>query len=155
MISANSVTYSFCIRFVYKVLLTAVVTVHLLYTWPSINLSFVPLYGIWFLFLEASFITHLVVLSTGEDGRALLQKYINKPRNDMKTALLLAAEMGYTAVINFLIEEGADLSLKSSTKTSLLHLIASFGNVDAVRSLLEKGVSHNVEDSRRRTPLHE
>ena len=73
----------------------------------------------------------------------------------MKTALLLAAEMGYTDIINFLVEEGADMSLKSSTKTSLLHSIASCGEGDAIRWLLEKGVSHNVEDSRRRTPLHE
>ena len=73
----------------------------------------------------------------------------------MKTALLLAAEMGYTAVINFLVEEGADLSLKCSRETSLLYLIASFGNLETVRYLLEKGVSHNIQDSRRRTPLHE
>ena len=73
----------------------------------------------------------------------------------MKTALLLAAEMGHTTVVNLLINEEANIFSRSSTKTSLLHLIASFGKSDAVRSLLEKGISHDVRDSRRRTPLHE
>ena len=73
----------------------------------------------------------------------------------MKTALLLAAEMGHSTVINLLIDEGADIFCKSSTKTSLLHLIASLGKVDAVRALLEKGILCSVKDSRRRTPLHE
>ena len=72
----------------------------------------------------------------------------------MKTALLLAAEMGHTVVINLLIDAGADIFSQSSNKISLLHLTASFGNVDAVKSLLEKGIPHNVVDIRRRTPLH-
>jgi len=92
--------------------------------------------------------------SGGEDSKVSLQRYINKPRNDMKTALLLAAEMGHTVVINLLIDAGADIFSQSSNKISLLHLTASFGNVDAVRSLLEKGIPHNVVDIRRRTPLH-
>ena len=73
----------------------------------------------------------------------------------MKTALLLAAEMGHTAVVNLLIDEGANIFSRSSTNTSLLHLSASFGRSDAVRSLLEKGISYDVRDNRRRTPLHE
>lgn len=73
----------------------------------------------------------------------------------MKAALLLAGEMGHSDVINLLVSEGADIFCKSSMQTSLLHLSASLGKVDAVKSLLERGMSYDMKDSRRRTPLHE
>ena len=90
-----------------------------------------------------------------KDDKTSIESFINKPRKDMKTAVFLAAEMGHITAMQKLIEEGADIFVQSSTKTTLLHLTASAGNENAVRFLLKKGISSNTVNNKRRTPLHE
>lgn len=76
-------------------------------------------------------------------------------RNDDKTALLLAAQMGNLEILTILLDHGADIHDVACDKKSALHLATLSGNEDVVKVLLDKGIKIDVKDEHGRLPLHE
>ncbi|KAL9026412.1 MAG: hypothetical protein Q9196_004919 [Gyalolechia fulgens] len=58
-----------------------------------------------------------------------------------------------TAIFELLIAKGANPTGSENGETPI-HVAASYGNVEAVRSLLKLGVSPNTRDKDRRAPIH-
>ena len=83
------------------------------------------------------------------------EQFVNMERDDKRTALLLAAQMGDSEIMGSLIAHGADVHSTAIDQKSPLHLAASSGKEDAVNILLENSVSINLKDEDGRTPLHE
>jgi ankyrin repeat protein len=65
-----------------------------------------------------------------------------------------AAQYGYVAVVQLLIEEGADVNAKDGGERTALHWAAKNGHEAVARLLIEKGANVNVMDGDRRTALH-
>mmetsp|Transcript_29345 Transcript_29345/g.73861 ORF Transcript_29345/g.73861 Transcript_29345/m.73861 type:complete len:167 (+) Transcript_29345:87-587(+) len=70
-----------------------------------------------------------------------------------KTALHEASRWGHADVIEFLVENGADLSMQADEGTTALHLAAEYGHTDAIRSLVKLGADVNCVDWNEDTPL--
>lgn len=84
------------------------------------------------------------------------ENFINMKRDDNKTALLLAAQMGNFEIMECLISHGADIHvIADDKKKSALHLAALSGNEDAVRMLLENSIPIDLIDNNGRMPLHD
>ena len=90
-----------------------------------------------------------------KDMNITKEAFINMERDDKKTALLLAAEMGNFEVIGQLICNGADIHSRSKDRKSALHLAVLSGNENSVRLLLERGISVDMTDEDGRMPLHD
>ena len=80
--------------------------------------------------------------------------FLNMKRNDEKTALLLAFRMGHLEIAKLLIENGADLQAEASGNKTALHFAAKSGNVEVVTFLVEHMFPTDVQDKKKRTPLH-
>jgi len=70
-----------------------------------------------------------------------------------KTALHEAARWGHRHVVEYLLEQGAQLDLATAEGSTPLHLAARFGQDDVVQYLVEKGAVVNVQDNDKDTPL--
>ncbi|BDG76405.1 ankyrin repeat domain-containing protein [Wolbachia pipientis] len=70
------------------------------------------------------------------------------------TLLTIAAENGYTNIVNVLLEKGADVNRKNWYDMTPLHLAAGNGHVDIVNLLLEKEVVVDERDHSGNTVLH-
>ncbi|WP_265025261.1 ankyrin repeat domain-containing protein [Wolbachia endosymbiont (group B) of Pammene fasciana] len=70
------------------------------------------------------------------------------------TLLTIAAENGYTNIVNVLLEKGADVNRKNWYDMTPLHLAAGNGHVDIVNLLLEKGVVVDERYHSGNTVLH-
>ncbi|WP_410542250.1 ankyrin repeat domain-containing protein [Wolbachia endosymbiont of Tetranychus urticae] len=70
------------------------------------------------------------------------------------TLLTIAAENGYTNIVNVLLEKRADVNRKNWCDMTPLHLAAENGHVDVVKVLLEKGADVNRKNLVDITPLH-
>ena len=57
-------------------------------------------------------------------------------------------------VTSFLLQSGADVSLRSNSRTTALHYAAKNGVVDIVKLLIENGADINIVNDRGNTPLH-
>ena len=125
-------------------------------------------YGAWIDVRNASNET-VLHLAAGENNKGVLEMllnldfkemyiskedYINMERDDKKTALHLAAQMGHSEVMMHLIAHGANVHSTSIDKESSLHLAVTSGNENAVKLLLEGGARIDVMDKLNRTPLH-
>jgi ankyrin repeat protein len=62
------------------------------------------------------------------------------------TPLILAAKNGSAAVMEPLLEAGADANTKTANGTTVLMLAAASGNTDAVKLLLDKGADANAQE---------
>ena len=98
---------------------------------------------------------YLMHVSDFDEHAFTKEQFINMERDDSRTALLLAAQLGEFEIMKTLISHGANIHSIASGKRSALHLAASSGNESAVNMLLEKGVCINLEDDDGRVPLHE
>ena len=65
------------------------------------------------------------------------------------TPLLLAAERGYSEVMEPLISGGADVNAKTSNGTTPLMFAAASGSTSAVKTLLDRGADANAKESAR------
>ena len=68
----------------------------------------------------------------------------------------LAAYFGHSAIVEFLLKNGADVKLaaRNAQKVTALHAGASRGGAEIVKMLLEAGADPNVEQERGFVPLH-
>lgn len=69
-------------------------------------------------------------------------------------ALHLAARNGYTAVIEALLQAGADINALEGTQSTALMYAAYYGHLEAVELLLEEGAELNVRDQGGQTALY-
>ncbi|MDA3895108.1 MAG: ankyrin repeat domain-containing protein [Desulfobacteraceae bacterium] len=68
---------------------------------------------------------------------------INSKNDSRSTALMLASLKGYTQIVQFLVQKGADVNIKTSAFA--LQSAAMFGHLDIVKYLVENGADINQE----------
>lgn len=75
-----------------------------------------------------------------------------------ETALYLAAKRGHVAVVELLLERGADINktIESSfgSEGTALHVAVNWGHIDVVRLFLDSGADPNLVDRQAGPPLH-
>ncbi|KAF6201816.1 hypothetical protein GE061_004211 [Apolygus lucorum] len=83
---------------------------------------------------------------------------VNKKDSNGMTPILLAAERGHLKVAKLLVEAGADMTISSNDKFSILHLSSRYGNQSMIEWILEseerKQIFLSSVDRTQRTPLH-
>ncbi|KAL6080674.1 Poly [ADP-ribose] polymerase tankyrase-2 [Balamuthia mandrillaris] len=79
--------------------------------------------------------------------------HVNAKDAQGKTALHEAARWGHTNVIEFLLDNKAELEARTNEGSTPLHLAAMNGKDDAVRFLISKGADINCVDNYKDTPL--
>src|SRR5262249_38112285 len=77
----------------------------------------------------------------------------NTPGDSKWTALMFAAEKGHTAVIQVLLDGGADVNARDGEKNTALTWAANEGQVDAVKALIAGGADVNTQNKSGTTPL--
>ena len=86
----------------------------------------------------------------------LLPRDINDAANtDGITALHCAAENGDVAIVEYLVEHGADVKAQDTVLSrSVIHFAAENGNLECIKFLTEKGADLQDKDIHGATPLH-
>ena len=79
---------------------------------------------------------------------------INQTTSSARTALHLAAERGYRAIVDILLAKGAAVDATTRKGETPLHLAIDSSYVAIAKVLLAKGAAVNVETSQGQTPLH-
>ena len=72
----------------------------------------------------------------------------------MWSPLIVAALRGHDDAVKLLLENGADVGLTDTTKSSALHAAAGYGRLKMVRMLLEAKADVNGRDAGGSTPMH-
>jgi len=83
----------------------------------------------------------------------LRRLYLNKLDGNGNTALLYAAREGHEAVVQLLVEKGANIEVKDSDSNTALIRAALYGHEAVVRLLVEKGADIETKDSDGNTAL--
>lgn len=91
-----------------------------------------------------------------EQMRALLnsREFAIDAKDDGEMPLHIAAENGFTAIVQLLLDYGADVNVQSSIKMTPLHKAARNGHLETAKFLLELGAAVNQQDSEGMAPLH-
>ncbi|XP_063677555.1 transient receptor potential cation channel subfamily A member 1-like isoform X7 [Bolinopsis microptera] len=81
---------------------------------------------------------------------------VNKTNDESMTPLHFAVEVGAEDVVNFLVDYGADVTLKRKNLDTPLHLAANHGFVEIARKLASKqsNIDLDAKNLERMTPLH-
>jgi len=102
-----------------------------------------------------------LMIAAGEHQPQILRLLIERGADvnylnaDGRTALMYAAEEGAANAIRILIKNGADPKLHGSDRGyAAIHLAASDGHVEVIREMLDKGISPDLVDHDKATPLH-
>ena len=98
-----------------------------------------------------------------QEGRLFdVKNIINKDRTKVNekdkwgyTLLHDAVLQGQFKIVEYLLQQGADVNTSNLEKSTPLHDSANKGRIGLVRFLLEKGADANVKDINDNTPLHE
>ncbi|SEP23172.1 Ankyrin repeat-containing protein [Flavobacterium sp. CF108] len=77
---------------------------------------------------------------------------INTTDNFNRTAIINAALYNQTAIIKWLLEQGADINLQDKNGYTALHFSAQEGNIDSTMLLLENKANPNIKDIHGNTP---
>ena len=77
---------------------------------------------------------------------------INQPTRCGTTALMNACQNGHADIVQFLIENGADVA-ETDRYGSALHHAAEAGHVPVIRGLVKSDLDPNVQDNDGRTPI--
>ena len=72
---------------------------------------------------------------------------INSRDSDGDTPLMIAAFSGKMEAVNYLLDKGADASLKGQYERNLLHHASYGGNVVIIETMLLRGFDINSRDS--------
>ncbi|KAL5265325.1 hypothetical protein ACHWQZ_G006160 [Mnemiopsis leidyi] len=85
-----------------------------------------------------------------------VKNFINKTNDESMTALHFAVEVGAEDVVNFLVDKGADVTLKRKNLDTPLHLAANHGFVEIATKLIGNGhtIDLDAKNLERMTPLH-
>lgn len=78
---------------------------------------------------------------------------LNRNLMDAKTPLMVAAETGNLEMVQFLLDHGAKLDVRSLENMTALHFAAKNGHENIVKFLLEQGVGINDKSNSGATPL--
>jgi hypothetical protein len=70
---------------------------------------------------------------------------VNEEKKDGMTPLITASMMGHGAVVDVLLDEGADVEAVGSNGASALMIAASMGHTDVMKKLLDAGANANAE----------
>ncbi|MGB5718844.1 MAG: ankyrin repeat domain-containing protein [Gammaproteobacteria bacterium] len=70
-----------------------------------------------------------------------------------RTALIEAAERGFTPIVQLLASNNANINHKDIYNHSALHAATSNGHLDTVKALIDAGADIDTMDSRSNTPL--
>ncbi len=103
---------------------------------------------------------HGTVISTDDDSQQdEITRFCNEAHLEQKnlmesSSLLLAAEAGNELMLRFLIDRGADITVRSQEGQTVLHVAARKGNLKCVRALLDLGVSVEEVDVHGNSALH-
>ena len=102
---------------------------------------------------------HLAVMEKNVDlVRMLLEKgaHLETKDDDGSTPLLKAVKDGALEdIIDLLLEHGADVQAVAEDRKTALHFAAQRGEENLMKSMIERGLSPNVEDKDGWRPLHE
>lgn len=71
-----------------------------------------------------------------------------------RTLLSHAARWGNLDVIQYLVQNGADVNAKNVNGSSPLHIAAEFGHMDAVEFFLDAGILIDIQDNYGLTPMY-
>jgi ankyrin repeat protein len=71
-----------------------------------------------------------------------------------RTPLILASQLGETAIVRFLIDQGAYVNSINANLETALHWAARFGQLETVELLIAKGANVDVKDRGSNTPIH-
>nr|CCC93143.1 putative ankyrin repeat protein [Trypanosoma congolense IL3000] len=91
-----------------------------------------------------------LILSAQEKGQKI---DIDALDADGWTPLHYAADRGFVAVVEKLVEEGANVNCRDQMRRTPLHLAAGRGQVDVVKRLLKVGASCAMKNAAGQTPL--
>ena len=80
-------------------------------------------------------------------------KVLKKFGADLNQDLLFASRRGYNKMVNFLINEKADIDYISAKSETALTLAIQEQQIETVRILLEHGANTSVQNSKEQTPL--
>jgi ankyrin repeat protein len=81
-------------------------------------------------------------------------KSVNEKDDSGQTVLHLAAEGGNKAIVQLLVDKGADVKAKDNHGSTVLHWAARGGNEAIVRLLIDKGADVKAKDKYGKTVLH-
>ncbi|CAH1406985.1 unnamed protein product [Nezara viridula] len=79
---------------------------------------------------------------------------VNQVNDEGLTPLQVAAERGYTDMMNTLIKEGADINAVDNKNNTALHYCATGGSTNACSLLLSKGINVKAQNVNQATALH-
>jgi ankyrin repeat protein len=97
-----------------------------------------------------------VMKADSKDVLAQLRKGANPNEQDSRgmTALMIAAERGHTAIVQTLLDQGADIQAKEARQgRTALFLAVAHGHTPVVQALLSKGADVKEKDNSGWTPL--
>ena len=84
---------------------------------------------------------------------AIAARNVNTRFDDGQTPLHLAAIMGHTAIVNYLLQHEAETSVQDSSGATPLHEAVRYGNVEIAAALLAAGANPNARDNLGKTPV--
>ena len=84
---------------------------------------------------------------------AISSRNYNKRFDDGQTPLHLSAIMGHSAIVQYLLRNGADTSVQDNSGATPLHEAVRYGNIDIATALLNAGADVNAKDNLGKTPI--
>ena len=78
---------------------------------------------------------------------------INKQNDRGESPLIWASKQGYSTLVEYAIEQGADLDLQAKYKNTALMWASHKGHLDIVMLLVESGATLNQQNSFNKTAL--
>ena len=89
------------------------------------------------------------------DTDTKMKQHINKSGQDRMTCLHFACKDGRPDVVQFLIENGANLKSRTVDKDTALHIAAKHAHVKVCRLLIEGGCPKEAKNRESETAIHE